>query len=344
LRHELEGQGVELTVARCDSSVREQLAALLESLEARGARPRVIVHAAGVGGSMKPLTELCVDDFAEVAAGKMLGAWHLHELTRDDQLDAFVLYASIAGVWGSARQAHYSGANAFLDALAQHRVGLGLVACSIAWGPWADGGMADTEAMRQLQRSGLRAMDPRSASAALDVIGTGQASATIVDVDWSVLIGALSSARPQPLFELLGVAERAPTELVASEPDLVVQLRARPEGERFDHVLAIVLQHTAATLGFGAEASVDAEQGFAALGLDSLMAVELRQRLQRATGLALPATLTFDFPTPTRAAQLLIEMSGQARPDITADEQEFAALDDAAVLDAAALLLGDLEE
>jgi acyl transferase domain-containing protein/acyl carrier protein len=313
LRSELEQLGARVSIVRCDSSDREQLRALLDALDAEGSRPSTIVHAAGVAGRYTPLAELTVSEFADTAAGKAAGAHHLHELTRDYELDAFILFGSISGVWGSARQAAYSSANAYLDALAQHRVHAGLVATSIAWGPWAGGGMATPEAREQLARVGLTALNPQLAVDALHFAAEPEPCMTVVDVDWSVLVPALAGVRRRPLFdELVVVDSQEIGDHDGDEPHLIAQLHLLTDGERFDHGLSIVVEQTTAVLGFGKGSSIDPETGFADLGLDSLMAVELRQRLQRVTGLSLPATLTFDYPSPARAAQLLLNLCAEA--------------------------------
>ncbi|PRP97904.1 Phenolphthiocerol synthesis polyketide synthase type I Pks15/1 [Enhygromyxa salina] len=322
LRAELEGLGARVTIAPCDVGDREQLAALLATLDAEDARPSTIVHAAGLAGSFTPLSQLTLAEFEHTAAGKVAGARNLHELTLGYELDAFVLFASISGVWGSARQAAYSSANAYLDALALHRARAGSPATSIAWGPWADGGMADERAREQLARAGLTAMDPALAIDGLDLIADRETpTATVVDADWSVLIPALASMRRRPAFdELVPLSSTSEGDAEdGAEPPLLTQLRPLTELDRPDHALAVVVEQTAGVLGFAAGSTLAPDAGFSDLGLDSLMAVELRQRLQCATGLVLPATLTFDYPSPARAAQLLLDLCADALAEPSAD-------------------------
>jgi acyl transferase domain-containing protein/acyl carrier protein len=346
LRSELEGLGARVSIARCDSSVREQVAGLLNALDAEGSRPSTIVHTAGVVGRHTPLSELTLSEFADVAAGKVAGALHLHELTRHYELDAFILFSSISGIWGSARQAAYSSANAYLDALAAHRKHVGLAASSIAWGPWAGGGMATSDAREQLARAGLTAMDPELAIEGLDFVGEAQPCMVIVDVDWSVLVPALASARRRPFFDEIASSDAGAQD---DQLDLIAQLRPLSESEHADHVMAIVVEQTGAVLGFGKNSSIDPETGFSDLGLDSLMAVELRRRLQRVTGLSLPATLTFDYPSPIRTTRLLLDLCSAAlaklgveeeEHDAQANDAEFDEFNEDDLLDAANALLG----
>ncbi|MFG3716141.1 type I polyketide synthase, partial [Micromonospora sp. NPDC047730] len=310
LRDELTALGVRVTVAACDVADRDAVAGLLARLDDDPAPLTAVVHAAGLN-DVVPLVDTDLARLAAVMGGKIAGAAHLDELLGDRPLDAFVLFASIAGVWGSGGQAGYAAGNAYLDALAERRRTRGLAATSVAWGPWADGGMATDEAQRELARRGLRAMSPADAVHALRVaVGRGRACLTVADVDWATFGPAYASTRPRPL--LADLPEVRPADRPAEdEPGdggqpLREQLLALPGDEQDKLLTDLVRANAAAVLGHPGPERVKPRRAFKELGFDSLTAVELRNRLTRATGLSLPTTLVFDYPDPAAVAGHLL--------------------------------------
>ncbi|MER8069898.1 type I polyketide synthase, partial [Streptomyces sp. NPDC094034] len=200
LEAELVALGARVTFAACDMADRESVAALLADVPSLTA----VVHAAGIERST-PLADLDPTDlaeFADVLAAKAVSARHLHELLGDTPLDAFVLFSSIAGVWGSGGQSAYAAANAYLDALADHRKAAGLPATAVAWGPWGGGGMvADAGQDANLQRRGLATMAPEAALAGLGMaLECGDGSVVVADVDWERFAGTFMSRRPSALL------------------------------------------------------------------------------------------------------------------------------------------------
>ncbi|MFE2408020.1 SDR family NAD(P)-dependent oxidoreductase [Kitasatospora sp. NPDC059408] len=316
LSAELEGLGTRVTVAACDVADRDALAALLAAVPAEHPLTGV-VHAAGVldDGVLEGLT---ADRFDAVLRAKAVSARNLHELTAGHDLALFVLFSSITGVLGNPGQANYAAANAYLDALAEHRRAAGLPATAVAWGPWAGGGMAGDHPglTGRMRRSGLAPMDPERAVAALRRTLLADASGlTVADVDWSALAPVLTAARPSALIADLPEVRRAVTPALATEKDspLAEKLRGRGADEQERLLLELVRTEAAAVLGHASTATVDAARAFRDLGFDSLTAVELRNRLTAATGLRLPATLLFDHPTPAAvAAHLRAELAGTA--------------------------------
>ncbi|WP_438021147.1 type I polyketide synthase [Sorangium sp. So ce315] len=311
LAAELEALGARVTIAACDAADRGALAELFGRLDAEGISLRAVVHAAGVE-RQTPIAQASPDELAEVAAGKVWGAKNLDELVGARPLDAFVLFSSGAAIWGGALQGPYAAANAYLDALAEARRALGQPATSIAWGPWAGGGMADDAALAALRRRGLSAMSPALGVAALQqALDRGETSLTVAEIDWSVFAPAFAAARPRPLLHDLPEARRALEGLSgapsagAQESALCAELRALAESERLRRLVDLTRAEAAAVLGHADASGLDPRTGFVDLGLDSLMVVELRARLQRATGLRLPATLAFDHPSPHRVATFL---------------------------------------
>ncbi len=313
LATELAGLGAEVTIAACDVADRTALAALLDDLRDD---LTAVVHAAGTGGAT-PLDHPDPGTFAEILDAKVTGAENLDALLGDTELDAFVLFSSIAGVWGSGSQAAYGAANAFLDALAEQRRGRGLAATALAWGPWADGGMAaDHDAEEYLRRRGLTPLRPALAVRAMAAaVGRDETTLTLADVDWTRFVPAFTSARPSAL--LLGVpAARKVVEAEAPAADLREQLTGA-DAERT--LLTLVRAEAAAALGHRGADAVPAARPFTELGFDSLTSVEFRNRLAAAAGVPLPATVVFDHPTPAALAHHLL---GVLRPGVAADPEE----------------------
>ncbi|WP_309474694.1 type I polyketide synthase, partial [Streptomyces ipomoeae] len=315
LRAELEGLGVRVTLAALDVADRAELDALVDGLRANGDEIRAVLHAAGVS-RMIPLADTVPADLPGLLAAKTAGADHLDEVFGDASLDAFVLFSSCAAVWGGAGQGAYSAANAYLDGVAGRRRARGLTATSVAWGGWAGGGMADAEAMEYMRRRGLLEMDPELAIIALQqALDLDETSVVVTRMDWERFIPSFTSVRPSPLLSELPEAVRL-SSLVA-EPDgaaggrpaesnaLRERLSSLAPGDRLEALVSLVRAQAAAVLGHASGDAVPGERAFRDFGFDSITAVELRNALITATGLALPATLVFDYPTPEVLAAFL---------------------------------------
>ncbi|GDY59341.1 hypothetical protein SVIO_099640 [Streptomyces violaceusniger] len=301
LCEELEALGARVTVAACDVSDREQLAAVLDAVPEE-LPLTAVVHAAGANAAA-PLAETGLADAAAVVSGKVAGAVNLDELLGDRELDAFVVFSSIAGVWGSGGQAAYGAANAYLDALVEDRRARGLVGTAVAWGPWAEGGMAAGDEGDHLARRGLPTMAPGLAIAALQgAVAGDDGVVTVADVDWERFAPAFTIGRPSPLLGDLPEVQRAlanagNTEGTGAGSALRERLAGLTEAEIDRTLLDLVRAHAAAVLGFAGAESVEPDRAFKELGFDSLTAVEFRNRLNAETGLVLPATLVFDYPS-----------------------------------------------
>jgi acyl transferase domain-containing protein/acyl carrier protein len=334
LRDELAVLGTRVTVAACDTADRDAVGALLASVPA-DAPLGAVFHAAGVldDGVLDGLTP---ERFRTVLAAKSVAARHLHELTRDLGLDAFVLFSSIAGTLGSTGQGNYAAANAELDALAALRRAGGLPATSIAWGPWAGSGMAAGGAAEDRMRRGpVAPMAPESAIAALQqALDRDDTLVTVADIDWNALVSAQAGARPSRLLRRIPEAraaisalERAAAEDATRPAGLLADLAGKNAEETARILLTLVRTHVALALGHPSYETVDPGRAFKDLGFDSLTAVELRNRLGAATGLALPSTLVFDYPTAEHLAaflrgELLGDADGTAVEAATATAQD----------------------
>ncbi|MGW9454310.1 type I polyketide synthase, partial [Streptomyces sp. NPDC055632] len=216
LEADLLALGAKATFAACDVADRDALAELLGRIPS-DAPLTAVFHAAGVP-QVGPLTETGPERVAEVYAGKVAGALHLDELTRDLGLDAFVLYSSGAGVWGSAGQCAYAAANAALDALAERRRADGLPATSVAWGLWGGGGMGDGAGAAYLLRRGVRPMDPQAALTELfRAVAAGEAQVTVTDTDWERFALGFTSRRPSPLVSALAAPAPGPGHAPAAD-------------------------------------------------------------------------------------------------------------------------------
>ncbi|MEU7584514.1 type I polyketide synthase, partial [Streptomyces sp. NPDC041068] len=313
LAAELTAAGTRVTLAACDAADRTALADLLAGLKSEGSPVRSVMHAAGVAPSAR-LDETDLPALADVLEAKVAGAAHLDELLADEELDAFVLFSSNSGVWGGGGQGAYAAANAYLDALAEHRRARGLTATSVAWGAWADGGMTtDNGAEEHLRRLGVVTMAPDMAIEALQqVLDHDETFTVVADVDWARFAPGFTAARPRPLLdalpevqELLRAAEEVTVGGAEPESSLTKRLAGLTAPERQLLLVDLVRSTAAAVLGHTGGDAIGQEQAFKELGFDSLTSVELRNRLQGATGLRLPAALVFDYPTPTALAEYL---------------------------------------
>ncbi|MCL7427743.1 acyltransferase domain-containing protein [Streptomyces sp. YS415] len=296
------------TVVACDAADRDQLAALLEGRTLTG-----VVHAAGVLADGL-VTSLTPEQLATVWRPKAQAALHLHELTQDSDLAFFALYSSASGVFGGAGQANYAAANTFLDALAHHRRAQGLPATSLAWGFWAEtsaltSNLGETEQARMSQ-GGMLPLTTERGLAVFDVAtGSDGAVAVAAALDTSGLRDRAPQQVPPFLRELVTATRRrrgtAANEVVESASGLARRLTGLDPAGRDEALRELVRSHVGVVLGHTDAAALDMALEFVSLGFDSLTAVELRNRLGTATGLALPATLIFDHRTPEALARYL---------------------------------------
>ncbi|WP_121700684.1 SDR family NAD(P)-dependent oxidoreductase [Streptomyces sp. E5N298] len=310
---ELEEAGARVRVEACDAADREALARVLGSVGEEHPLTAV-VHTAGVVRDAT-VSALSADQLAEVLRPKVDAAWNLHELTRGHDLAAFVLFSSAAGVMGAAGQANYAAANTFLDTLATLRRVQGLPGTSLAWGLWEQaGGMAGALESSDRQRLGRSGVVPLPLDTGLSVFDTSLHTDEPVLVPVQFDLDALRTRAegdaggdtPPLLRGLVGAQaprraapRRTAASAAATETNWADRLTGRTADQQVQLLVELVREQAAAVLGHGDTAGIEADRAFKELGFDSLTAVELRNRLGKATGLRLSGTLVFDFPTST---------------------------------------------
>ncbi|MFG3134469.1 type I polyketide synthase, partial [Streptomyces tendae] len=332
---ELSALGADVRIAACDVADQDATRALLQTVSAEHPLTAVI-HAAGVVDD-SVVTSLTPERLERVLRPKVDAAWNLHELTRDARRPVdLVLFSSAAGSLLGAGQASYAAANVFLDALAELRHGMGLPALSLAWGLWAEsGGMAgqlDDAGLRRLDRLGMPPLSSADGLALLDAaLGTGHPTLLPIRLELATLRARAVGGELSPLLrELVPAAVSAVASAAvpaparrsdeAGDPDrardeLVRRLTGRPAAEQEQLLTELVAGHVAAVLGHASPDDIEPRTAFQEMGFDSLAAVELRNALNSATGMRLPATLVFDHPTTAALARhLMAEIAPSSDP------------------------------
>ena len=314
---ELQAAGARVRVIACDAADRAALATAIADISAQQPLSGVI-HAAGVLDDAM-VTSLTPERVDAVLRAKVDAAWNLHELTRDLDLSAFVMFSSMAGLVGSSGQGNYGAANSFLDALAAHRRAHGLPAISLAWGLWdqasAMTGGLDAADRARLGRDGILAL---SSSEAMELFDTALIVNEPVLAPASIDLGALRAhavAIPPMFTDLINAPTRRRVDdslaAAKSKSALAHRLHGLPEAQQHAVLLDLVRSHIATVLGNTTAEAIDPDRAFQELGFDSLTAVEMRNRLKTATGLALSPTLIFDYPTPNGlAGYIRTELAG----------------------------------
>ena len=336
---ELEESGVAVTIARGDIGSRADVDRILADIASSAAPLRGIVHAAGVlDDGMLPQQEWA--RFERVFRPKVAGTWHLHDATRALPLDFFVMFSSISSLFGAAGQANYAAANAFLDAMAHHRRAGGRRGISINWGPWGEAGMAADSGRRDRQRwreRGITAFTNEQALGALETLMRGDAvQPCVLDVDWSAFLAQYPPGQEPPVVrELVRGRAAARTAVVADAREtLMRELEGAPPNRREPIVMTHVRSLALKVLGLGGAEPIEPAVALTELGLDSLMAVELRNALSASVGKPLAATLLFKYPTLEALTRYLV---GELFADDGADATRQPARDAALEADAAAI-------
>ncbi|WP_445800819.1 type I polyketide synthase [Streptomyces malaysiensis] len=313
LEAELVGAGARVRIVACDVADRDAVAGLLDAVP-EDAPLSAVVHTAGVLDD-GVLTALTPERMDAVFRPKVDGALHLHELTRELELSAFVLFSSAAGTFGSSGQGNYAAANAYLDALAQHRAAQGLPATSLGWGMWSQGAgmtaqLGDTD-HRRLARDGLTALSAAEGMELFDTaLRTGEPTVLPIKLDLGALRAQAATGSVPPLLRGLVPQPRQTRQQARSAhahdaDTLTARLAGAGSADRQAILLDLVRQEAAYVLGYTSVGRIGPDAAFTDVGFDSLTVIELRDRLLARTVLRLPATFAFDFPTPQTLADHL---------------------------------------
>lgn len=305
-----EGRGTRITVAKGDVADEKAMQSLLKHLGKEAPPLRGIIHAA-VDMTSRSISDLDLELFQRMCRAKALGGWILHQLTLDLELDFFVLFSSTTALWGASGLGHYAAANQEIDLLAHWRREHNLPALSVHWGTWQEMGVASEADKEKFEQSGLHAMPVTKALTALEhLIVADRTSAVVASVDWSALRAVYEARRARPLFAETDPPARtkneiAPSQKLATESEVRRQLQGASPVRRRDILIAHLRSQAGDILGFDPSREIDLEQGLFDMGMDSLMAVELKGRLERSLGVPLSATFTFNYPTINALANYL---------------------------------------
>jgi len=312
----LRREGARVEAVAADVSRLEDLTALFQRLQSDDGPPLGgVFHAAGILDDAT-LSGQSLARLERVMAPKVEGAWNLHLLTRGLPLDGFVLFSSAASLLGSPGQANYAAANAFLDGLAHYRKSLGLPALAVNWSAWAGGGMAATLGRRELgwwtDRGAGLLSPPKALEALGELLNRDEPQVGVLDIRWEKYGERYPGGKIPPFLGLLHRERKSGKE--SSPAVLSERLRQIPPARHRSFLTDHVRLRLAEVLRLESARSIAPQQGLFDLGLDSLMAVELKNRLESDAGQPLRATLVFDFPTVEGLTSHLTEVLSQEAP------------------------------
>ncbi|MEM7125062.1 MAG: SDR family NAD(P)-dependent oxidoreductase [Chloroflexota bacterium] len=311
-------QEVHVQIAQVDVADESGMRALFDQTATSLNPLRGIIHAAGVAGS-KAVRSLQWDEVETVLRPKVIGGWLLHRLTANLELDFFISYASGAGIWGGKQQAHYGAANHFLDGLMAYRRSQGLPGLSIAWGPWAGGqglsGMASPDGQALLQAMGVRSFSVAQGMAIQShLLQTDVIQMTAADIDWSRFKALYEMTKPRHFLSRIPVAQsiqgkEAKPQPQPDESTIIQELQACLPHRRLERLRTYLQETVGQILGMVSTPDdlVDVTTGFADLGMDSLMALELQRQLESGLACSLPTTIALEYPTVDELARYLLD-------------------------------------
>lgn len=328
---DLRQKGVTVKVAQADVSSPVAIAGVLEDIKANMPPLRGIIHAAGILDD-GILIQQNWERFSQVMAPKVAGAWNLHQLTRDLQLDFFVCFSSIAALLGSLGQANYAAANAFVDALAHYRQKLGLPGLSINWGSFSGIGMAatvDNYYQTRWQEQGISPLNPEQAMQILQLLfKQDKPQVGVLQVDWSIFSQDRRVEVQRPILAELIIPSKLQandTESNSTISDLLNQLQLTSHRDRYEILVTYLQKQVHQILKLPSFQLPEPQQGFFDMGIDSLMAIELKNLLESHLHILLPTTLILEFPTIHELAvyleqEVMILQSSQGTPQVDSPE------------------------
>ena len=287
----LKENGVSISILQADVSDFEQMSRVFEQVKLSKFPLRGIIHAAGVPGS-QVIEELTVDEFKTMFSSKTTGAWLLHQFTKDMELDFFVCFSSASAVWGAKGQAHYGAANHFLDILAHYRRAIGLAALTVNWGLLEGGGMVSNDEYHQwLVKIGVEGFQPEQGFKALNyLLSTNAIQTTIAKVNWKTFKALYEAQQPRPLLEEIQVEEKqqqSQSKQQSVKVEILKSLKELPASEHETLLTAYLQEEVAKTLHLS-PSRLDVQRPLNKMGLDSLMMMELRNRVQEELDVEIP--------------------------------------------------------
>ena len=308
----LEKSGAHISVLLGDIANQSDVARIFQQIQDSAPILKGIIHAAGVvdDGILQQLTW---EQWTHVMAPKLSGAWHLHEATQHSALRLFVVcFSSITSLLGAPGQGNYAAANAFMDALAHYRRAQGLSGLSINWGPWHQGGMATRTQghQRRVEAAGMHSLSPEQGVEILEqLLLTQAAQVGVIPIQWSILAKQWSNERSSLLRDILSQEHLEQRESVQKtrSAEIIGQLETVPEQERLALLKVHLQSQVVQLLGLGASQLPAMDLGFTEMGMDSLMTVELHNRLQTQLGTPLPVTAALEYPTIDKLSQYICE-------------------------------------
>ena len=304
---ELEAAGAKVSVLLGDVSVAEDVEKIFQQMQELSVPLKGVIHTAGVLDDGL-LQNLSWEQFRKVMAPKVQGTWNLHQQTQELELDFFVCFSSMASMLGSSGQGNYAAANGFMDAVAKYRRGHGLPGLSINWGPWASGGMAarlETQHQSRLESIGMRTIQSNEGMVALENLLLGsQSQVGVFPVNWSQFL-----TRVPGVEKMLLLSDLISTQLsLPQKSGLLEKLEAIGIGERMELFTTHIQSMVAQALGLKDGQKLERRQSLFDLGLDSLMTVELKNRIESSLQISLSSTLLFDYPTLEALVEYLADV------------------------------------
>ena len=301
---ELEKTGAKVVVALADVSEKEPLAKVFAEISETLPQLCGIIHLAGI------LDDGVIQNqdwsrFTKVMKPKVEGTWNLHNLSKNIPLDFFICFSSIASTLGSPGQGNYAAANAFLDAIAHYRKSLGLPALTINWGPWEETGMAAARGEQRWETAGVTPISPLQGLQAFgQLVNQNATQASVFQVDWQKFFAQfMGDSKPQFLSEIA----RNIKSIKPEQQQLVQQLKETPPKQRKAFLIESIQSKAAVSLGLESSRSLGTKVGFFEMGMDSLMTLEFKNRLQASLGQTLSSTLTFEYPTIEAVADYILK-------------------------------------
>lgn len=289
--------GVQVKAVQADICDFSEISKVFKMIDDKVTPLKGIIHAAGVEET-RLIKHMELDHMSKVMNPKVIGSWNLHELTKIIDIDFFIMFSSISSVWGAAGHAHYAAGNYFLDSLASYRKSHGLPATTVNWGPWEGGGMADKQKLVELEKRGVGSLSPEQGMEALKYLMEADCTNSVIaDIEWDKFKQLYEIGGQIAFFEEI---ETKTTEISlsssAQKPDILTQIETAPKNKQIFLLTTFLQKEVAKVLEFDEGELPDLDKGFTEMGIDSLMAVDLKSRLEECFNTNYPITIVFEYP------------------------------------------------